>query len=254
MEAGSGGMLRLLRGHTRAVHACQFTPHNKHLATGGDDQIIKYWDVSSGQCILDMQGHSDHVRCMATNPASADVLATGSYDHTVRPPTLLARRLRFPANSQSGQALGHAVGRASAVGAARRPSAGSADAPGRRSDGDGGRECDEDLGCQADHVSGVGCGGRAGAVGVARPPAQGLRCPRVSCGRETQPETDADTGCAMHSHTQIRHAQTQRERGTDTAITCAGGRVWERARRGTETHRPTERQRDRETERDRAHA
>lgn len=94
MEAGSGGMLRLLRGHTRAVHACQFTPHNKHLATGGDDQIIKYWDVSSGQCILDMQGHSDHVRCMATNPASADVLATGSYDHTVRPPTLLARYAR----------------------------------------------------------------------------------------------------------------------------------------------------------------
>ena len=83
-DAGTGGMLRMMKGHTRAVHATGFSDDKVHLMSGGDDATVRFWDVSSGQATLTMEGHSDHVRCLASNPASSDVWASGSYDHTVR--------------------------------------------------------------------------------------------------------------------------------------------------------------------------
>lgn len=83
-DTGSGGMLRMLKGHTRAVHTCHFSDDKVHLMSGGDDATVRFWDVSSGEATLTLDGHTDHVRCLATNPASPDVWASGSYDHTVK--------------------------------------------------------------------------------------------------------------------------------------------------------------------------
>ena len=83
-DTATGGMLRMLKGHTRAVHTCHFSNDKVHLMSGGDDATVRFWDVSSAEATLTLEGHQDHVRCLATNPASPDVWASGSYDHTVR--------------------------------------------------------------------------------------------------------------------------------------------------------------------------
>ncbi|CAN4121949.1 unnamed protein product [Withania somnifera] len=66
--------LRKLRGHSRALH----------VFSGGDDGVVKYWDVSSEVNICDLLGHRDYVRCGDVSPVSDDMFVSGGYDHTVK--------------------------------------------------------------------------------------------------------------------------------------------------------------------------
>ncbi|XP_043723754.1 protein SLOW WALKER 1 [Telopea speciosissima] len=76
---------RKLRGHTRPVRLVRYPRFDKlHLFSGGDDSLVKYWDVASETELLSLQGHKDYVRSGFASPASSDMFATGSYDHTVR--------------------------------------------------------------------------------------------------------------------------------------------------------------------------
>ncbi|KAE8666909.1 Protein SLOW WALKER 1 [Hibiscus syriacus] len=55
-----------------------------HLLFGGDDAVIKFWDVAGESVVLDLMGHKDYVRCGDCSPVSSDLFVTGSYDHTVK--------------------------------------------------------------------------------------------------------------------------------------------------------------------------
>ncbi|XP_031250894.1 protein SLOW WALKER 1 [Pistacia vera] len=77
--------LRRLRSHSRPVHFVQYPFLDKlHVVSGGDDGIVKYWDVSSENVVLDLFGHKDYVRCGDCSPVNAEMFVTGSYDHTVK--------------------------------------------------------------------------------------------------------------------------------------------------------------------------
>ncbi|CAH9080929.1 unnamed protein product [Cuscuta epithymum] len=77
--------LRRLRGHSRAVHVVRYPRTDKlHLFSGGDDAIVKYWDVTTEAQIGDLLGHKDYVRCGDSSPVSDDMFISGSYDHTVQ--------------------------------------------------------------------------------------------------------------------------------------------------------------------------
>ncbi|GKV01796.1 hypothetical protein SLEP1_g14321 [Rubroshorea leprosula] len=77
--------LRRLRSHTRPVHFVRYPVLDKlHLVSGGDDAIVKYWDVAGESVVLDLVGHKDYVRCGDCSPVSGDMFVTGSYDHTVK--------------------------------------------------------------------------------------------------------------------------------------------------------------------------
>ncbi|XP_076907682.1 protein SLOW WALKER 1-like [Bidens hawaiensis] len=77
--------LRTLREHTRPVHFVGYPRVDKlHLLSGGDDAVVKYWDIVKGVKEYDLIGHKDYVRCGDGSPASDDMFVTGSYDHTVR--------------------------------------------------------------------------------------------------------------------------------------------------------------------------
>lgn len=54
------------------------------MVSGGDDGLVKYWDVASETPILELQGHKDYVRAGDFSPVSQEMFVTGSYDHTVK--------------------------------------------------------------------------------------------------------------------------------------------------------------------------
>ncbi|XVF72519.1 hypothetical protein PTKIN_Ptkin12aG0127700 [Pterospermum kingtungense] len=77
--------LRRLRSHTRPVRFVKYPVLDKlHLLSGGDDAIVKFWDVAGESVVLDLMGHKDYVRCGDCSPVSGDMFITGSYDHTVK--------------------------------------------------------------------------------------------------------------------------------------------------------------------------
>jgi U3 small nucleolar RNA-associated protein 15 len=81
-DLNSRNILRQYRGHARPTHACLFTPSKLQVLTGSDDATVRLWDLTAGDQIARMDGHTDYVRAAAC--ASDTMWATGSYDHTCR--------------------------------------------------------------------------------------------------------------------------------------------------------------------------
>ncbi|KAF8055723.1 utp15 [Scenedesmus sp. PABB004] len=83
-DANSRSVLRQLKGHQRPVHVARFAADKVHVLSGSDDVTLRWWDISAGKQLARLTGHEDYVRAAAASPSSADVWASGGYDHTVR--------------------------------------------------------------------------------------------------------------------------------------------------------------------------
>jgi WD40 repeat protein len=89
----TGQCLKTLEGHTSRVWSVAFsplapTPPAKEgpggiLASGSDDNHVKVWDVTTGQCLQTLVGHTNWVRAIAFS-SDGQTLASGSEDHTIR--------------------------------------------------------------------------------------------------------------------------------------------------------------------------
>jgi len=65
-------------GHTEAILHVSYSPNGKHLASGGGDTTVRFWDVNTNLPKFTCQGHKNHVLCTAWSPdgkrfASADL-------------------------------------------------------------------------------------------------------------------------------------------------------------------------------------
>lgn len=76
-DSNSRSLLRQLKGHRRPARSVAFAPDRLHLLTGGDDATVRYWDISSGEQVSRLDGHSDYVRAIAASPTSQELWATG---------------------------------------------------------------------------------------------------------------------------------------------------------------------------------
>jgi len=65
------------------LYAVAISPNRRLLASGGSDQTIDLWDITSGQLRQTLHGHTNSVLCLAFHPDGA-LLASGSTDGTVR--------------------------------------------------------------------------------------------------------------------------------------------------------------------------
>lgn len=84
-DVKSRSTLRRLQGHSRPVHLVRYPRDDKlHLFSGGDDAVVKYWDITTETQLFNLLGHKDYVRCGDASPVSDDMFVSGSYDHTVR--------------------------------------------------------------------------------------------------------------------------------------------------------------------------
>ncbi|XP_078446108.1 transducin family protein / WD-40 repeat family protein [Wolffia australiana] len=79
--------LRRLRGHSRPVRLVRYPQiaDKTHLFSGGDDAVLNYWDAAAESKVSAFPAaHKDYIRAGAASPTSPELIATGSYDHTVQ--------------------------------------------------------------------------------------------------------------------------------------------------------------------------
>jgi ribosome assembly protein 4 len=68
-------------GHTEAILHVSYSPDGQHLASGGGDTTVRFWDVNTSLPKATCKQHKDHVLCTAWSPdgrhfASADKRGT----------------------------------------------------------------------------------------------------------------------------------------------------------------------------------
>jgi WD40 repeat protein len=85
-DATSGAQLAALTGHEGAVLAVVVGPDNRTLASAGEDNVIRIWDIGRpNKPILrrTLAAHTDQVLCLAFN-SDGSRLASGSRDKTLK--------------------------------------------------------------------------------------------------------------------------------------------------------------------------
>ena len=65
------------------MNSVSFSPDGTKVASGSDDKTVKLWDVTSGECLQTLEGHSDYVKSVSFSPDGTKV-ASGSWDNTVK--------------------------------------------------------------------------------------------------------------------------------------------------------------------------
>ena len=74
---GDKPALILQTGHTKSANAVAFSPDNRWLASGGKDDVIKIWELATGNVLRTLYGHSSNVNALAVSP-DGKLLASGS--------------------------------------------------------------------------------------------------------------------------------------------------------------------------------
>jgi WD40 repeat protein len=77
------GQARALPGHAPGTRSVSFAPDGRVLATGGDDGLLKLWDVALGRERVAVEWHLDGVCAVAFAPDGLTV-ASGSFDGSVK--------------------------------------------------------------------------------------------------------------------------------------------------------------------------
>ena len=55
-------LLRILKGHTTAVHRVDFTSNNTHVLSFSDDKTVGVWDLAAEALVDTYSGHTDYIR------------------------------------------------------------------------------------------------------------------------------------------------------------------------------------------------
>ncbi|HEY9810405.1 MAG TPA: NB-ARC domain-containing protein [Halomicronema sp.] len=79
----TNGELKSLFAHQGLIWSLAFRGDGKILVSGGEDGMIKLWDVETGMCEKVLHGHQSLVLCAAFQK-KGNLLATGSSDRTIR--------------------------------------------------------------------------------------------------------------------------------------------------------------------------
>jgi eukaryotic-like serine/threonine-protein kinase len=80
-DAGSGGDVLTLEGHSGAVSSVDFSADGQWVVSGSFDGTARVWDVRTGQVISTARGHGAPIRAVAFLP-DGKRFVTGSFDGT----------------------------------------------------------------------------------------------------------------------------------------------------------------------------
>ena len=79
--------------HNREIFDIAIFQDNEKFVTCGGDKLVYLWEVLKGHWIRKFDGHTQQVNCVQLSPAQ-NVLATGSFDSTVKLWDLMSRGQR----------------------------------------------------------------------------------------------------------------------------------------------------------------
>lgn len=80
---GKRKCLKVLQGHTGAVWTVAICSNGQTLASGGDDQTIRLWELQTGKCLHVLDEHSGWVRSILFS-SDGQILFSGSNDRTIK--------------------------------------------------------------------------------------------------------------------------------------------------------------------------
>jgi WD40 repeat protein len=78
--------LATLPGHQKTVWSLAFSSNGKLLASGGEDEVIRLWDVNTGQERGTLKGHTGSVNALAfiSTAPDSELLVSAGDDSTIR--------------------------------------------------------------------------------------------------------------------------------------------------------------------------
>ncbi|HEY9850958.1 MAG TPA: NB-ARC domain-containing protein [Leptolyngbyaceae cyanobacterium] len=74
---------KILIGHEQRVVTVAWSPDNQLVASGGVDQAIRVWNVTTGNCLITLPGHNGQIHSVAFSP-DGRFLASASGDRTIK--------------------------------------------------------------------------------------------------------------------------------------------------------------------------
>lgn len=84
LDVSKKKILRSLKGHNGPVYSTSFSDDGLTLISGGNDMVLKSWDISLEKCIFSYPSHEDFIRTVCFFPRSNQICGTSSYDGKIK--------------------------------------------------------------------------------------------------------------------------------------------------------------------------
>ncbi|RKP12718.1 WD40-repeat-containing domain protein, partial [Piptocephalis cylindrospora] len=81
---GPGEPNKVLPPHPDVIKTLLVTGAGRYLVTGGRDECVRVWEVSTGKCVGLFEGHYDEVVALASSTLRASLIYSASLDGTIR--------------------------------------------------------------------------------------------------------------------------------------------------------------------------
>jgi WD40 repeat protein len=75
--------IRILQEHTERVLGVSITSDGKYAATGSNDNSLKFWDLSSGECLKTIRPHIDYLKTLDATPDLNLIVTSGGSNDTI---------------------------------------------------------------------------------------------------------------------------------------------------------------------------
>ena len=99
IDLKTGKSLQTLKGHSSLVNSLAYSPDGNYIVSGSDkfnlrshsnkyprwnsNCVIKIWDTNTGECLKNLEGHSNSVNSVAYSPDGTKIIS-GSDDKTIK--------------------------------------------------------------------------------------------------------------------------------------------------------------------------